>query len=319
MNIKQFVKICKMTQAEVKRYAAIKLRETHPDITIGDGFIYAKGTFPVLLVAHMDTVHTKPVRHISYDRKTGKISSPQGIGGDDRCGIYMILNLVKRWNCSVLFCEDEETGGKGAYKFIESNTAETVDVNYIVELDRRGSTDAVFYDCDNQAFTDFVCTEYFKEAWGTFSDISVIAPSLEIAAVNLSSGYYNAHTTNEYVMTHEVDTIIEEVGKMLSRTDDARYQYIQAVHQYPDYSRYYSAYYNDYSRYYTDGVTASTDDADDEEYYEIEYMNEDGRTAYEILEAPSKERAEYDFLVYNSSIPYANIIDVRCYGKGGWR
>ena len=40
-------------------------------------------------------------------------------------------------------------------------------------------------------------TGYFKTAWGSVSDISTIAPALGVAAVNLSSGYFDEHTTRE--------------------------------------------------------------------------------------------------------------------------
>ena len=321
MNIKRFIKICKMSQDEVKKYATKRLNTTH-GVYMEDGFVYAKGTFPVLLVAHMDTVHKKRVHNVI--RKNGSISSPQGIGGDDRCGIYMVLEIAKHWNCHVLFCEDEEIGGVGANKFVKSKHAKSLDVNYIVELDRRGSTDAVFYDCDNQAFTDFVCKEYFKEAWGTFSDISVIAPSVGVSAVNLSSGYHNAHTEAEYVVEKEVDRIIEEVEKLLDRTDNSRYEYVERkvdYSRYYDYDKWYSRdFYYGYTGYTGNNANSKTDAEDEENYFEIEYMCEDGQTGYEYVEATSREQAEYEFLVYNPTIPYGYIIDVRNYGKvGAWK
>ena len=46
--------------------------------------------------------------------------SPQGIGGDDRAGVYMILRLIQDLHCHVLFCEAEETGGHGAKAFVQS-------------------------------------------------------------------------------------------------------------------------------------------------------------------------------------------------------
>ena len=89
------------------------------------------------------------------------LMSPQGIGGDDRCGVYMILQIINEVRCHVLFCEDEETGGNGARAFAGSGIQ--MDVNYIVEMDRRGNNDAVFYDCSNPEFTEFVCAFGFQE------------------------------------------------------------------------------------------------------------------------------------------------------------
>lgn len=298
MNVSQFIKICKMPQAELKKYLCKKLRKTHGEVEWRDGFLYAKGDFPVLLVAHMDTVHKEVVRDVICN--DGKISSPQGIGGDDRCGIYMILEIVKRYNCSVLFCEDEEIGGVGATKFTKSDCSLDVNANYIVELDRKGNTDAVFYECDNPDFTDFVCQEYFKEAWGTFSDISIVAPHLKLAAVNLSSGYYNAHTTLEYVVEEDVDTILTNVYGLLERTDETVYKYIEAKYDslYPFYSK--------YSKYTKSGYGEDT--------FEIEYTDEDGKTDYAYAMGYTEEEAIFDFLLNHDNIPYRNILCVTNYG-----
>lgn len=249
---KTFEKICRMPQEQLKVYAANRLRETHRTVIMEDGFVYAQGVYPVLLVAHMDTVHKKLPNNIIH--KGNKISSPNGIGGDDRCGVFMILEIIKKYNCSVLFCEDEEIGCVGAEKFTRTNLAESLkgQFNYIVEFDRRGENDAVFYECDNPDFEEFVTREFFKTAWGSFSDISTVAPFLKCAAVNLSCGYYNAHTKDEYVMWNEMETVIKEAMKLLERTEDRdKFEYIEAVGYYSRYGNYYdSPYADDYGAGY---------------------------------------------------------------------
>lgn len=52
------------------------------------------------------------------------------------------LQILRTTNCHVLLCEDEEVGCIGAKKFTSGSLRPQV--NYIVELDRRGSNDAVF-------------------------------------------------------------------------------------------------------------------------------------------------------------------------------
>lgn len=88
----------------------------------------------------------------------------------------------------------------GARKFAKSKLRP--EVNYIVELDRRGTNDAVFYNCDNPDFTEFVCSFGFEENYGSFSDISVVAPHLDTAAVNISAGYFNEHRLHEMIDTY---------------------------------------------------------------------------------------------------------------------
>ena len=96
-----------------------------------DGYVYIKGTVPVLLVAHMDTVHEKPVKDIVYTDKGNHISSPQGLGGDDRNGVYMIMEILREIPCHALFVEDEEIGLVGAKKFCKGFKGD-LDINYII-------------------------------------------------------------------------------------------------------------------------------------------------------------------------------------------
>ena len=238
-----FVNICKKTQEELKEILPVKLLENgYDDIVVGDGYIYAKGTVPVLLTAHMDTVHSIPV--IDYYEDVDEegnhiLSSPQGIGGDDRCGVYMILEIIKTHKCSVLFCEDEEIGGVGSSKFCATDLInELSELNYLIELDRANKNDAVFYDCNNPEFTKFICkTTGYKEAWGSFSDISWLCPTCKIAGVNLSCGYYAAHTTMEKVVVEEMLNTIEVVKKLLD-TESVQYEYIEHKWNYRAYDDY---------------------------------------------------------------------------------
>jgi len=222
MNIE---KIFMSTQKELKQalYGVLKSAGYRP--VKQDGFIFAQGTHPVMLVAHLDTVHHEPVKQICYSRDDNIMMSPQGIGGDDRCGVYMILEIIKEFKCSILFCEDEEMGAIGAGKFTTSGIAPK-GINYIIEMDRKGLNDAVFYDCDNRDFTDFVLEAGFIKAEGSFSDISEIAPFLGIAAVNISSGYYNAHTQHEYVKLLEVENNIYRISKLI-KTGSPQFEYIE--------------------------------------------------------------------------------------------
>lgn len=315
MNIKQFEKICKMTQSEAKKYVAKKLAKTHDNVVVADGFVFARGTFPVLLVAHLDTVHKDTVRKIVYDRFNNRMSSPQGIGGDDRCGIYMILEIIKKYNCSVLFCEDEEIGGVGANKFIKSEFLHDLSVRYIVELDRKGSADAVFYRCGNDDFEDFVCAEHFKSAWGTFSDISVIAPAMGVAAVNLSSGYYNAHTTNEYVALDEVDANIGYVCNILERTPEKTFEYVAVVYTYSSYAGGYNGtdYSSLYSAYDADTVYAD-DDEDDADYWVVEFTDIDGATQWDYVWAFTEAEALGKFIQKHQFVTYNDITDLYAIG-----
>jgi hypothetical protein len=306
-KVAEFVGLCKRTQKDLKKELEWLLVERgYTDIVNGSGYLYAKGTIPVLLTAHMDTVHQEPVKdfydYYHEEKKQHIISSPQGIGGDDRCGIYMILEIIKTHNCSVLFCEDEESGGVGSRKFCKTELIEELEtMKYLIELDRKGNNDAVFYDCENDDFTKFIEKNTgFKKDYGSFSDISTLSPACKVASVNLSCGYYNAHRTSEYVVMEEMFNTIEVVKKLLD-VECEQFEYIE-----DEYSKYNSWYYgsgynyNGYSGYsgyktkektttpYYDGFY----DADDDDYYNrkseeksllIHVLSSDERSVYTYI------------------------------------
>lgn len=304
----KFSKVCRMSQENLKKYLEVRLKENYDTVISEDGFLYADGKFPVLLVAHMDTVHKQLPENIVYQDKGNKVSSPTGIGGDDRCGIYMILEVIKRYNCSVLFCEDEEIGGIGAEKFIDSKVSNGLKFNYIIEFDRKGSNDAVFYNCDNDDFEEFITKEFFKTAYGTFSDISFIAPALGCAAVNLSCGYYNAHTTSEYVVMSEMRKVIEEACKILERTKESDvFEYIEGK-SYSYGSRgggYYGGWYDDYDDY-------GNDNAYRKRYYLVEYVAKTGAFEWDEYLARSFEEAIGKFCIDHVDRCYEDIVDMMC-------
>lgn len=223
-------KIFSLSQNDLKAYLTDYLFGIGYKPIVGDGYVYAEGTVPVLLVAHMDTVHTSLPGVICKGGTYGEIwMSPNGIGGDDRAGVYMVTEVIRELRCSVLFCEDEETGGVGARKFTTSKI--TPKVNHIIEFDRMGNNDAVFYSCGNKEYVDFIERFGFKEAYGSFSDISTIAPHLGIAAVNLSSGYYSPHTRYEYVNFDIVHYNIDR-AKAIIEASDTFYKYTHKTYRY---------------------------------------------------------------------------------------
>ncbi len=195
------------------------------------GYLYAEGNIPVMLIAHLDTVHKETVKEI-YVSNMGNIISPQGIGGDDRCGIYAILKLITDTDLKpyILFAEDEEIGCVGSEKFVKDIKNYDIDVNFLIEIDRRGNNDAVYYECDNPDFEKFISLYGFETDYGSFSDIAVIAPVLGVAAVNLSSGYYKAHTTDEIINIDDLNNIINRVTAIVTDVADnktERFEYIE--------------------------------------------------------------------------------------------
>lgn len=300
---KEFEKICRMSQKSLKNHVKQKLQMRYEEVIVDDGFVYAQGSFPVLLVAHLDTVHSKLPNIILYDKDQNTVSSPNGIGGDDRCGVYMIFEIIKKFNCSVLFCEDEEDGGIGANKFVKTDLARTLDFNYIIEFDRANANDAVFYSCDNYDFEKFITRDFYKINYGTYSDICDIAPVIGCAAVNLSCGYYKAHTKDEYVVLSDMENSIKAACDILARTtQNDKFEYVE----YFEYGAWNGYGYNGFIDY------------NDQVYYLIQYISEHGVEEWYETFARSKAEAVGHFVMDNPKVSYENIIDV-CVDKNTYQ
>ena len=93
-SVLNFEQIFQLSQKRLKRELKAELIASGYTVQKQKGFLYAAGTLPVLLVAHLDTVHYDPPETICYSTDGTIMMSPQGIGGDDRAGVYMILRLV---------------------------------------------------------------------------------------------------------------------------------------------------------------------------------------------------------------------------------
>lgn len=333
--MKRFKKICRKTQSELISYLVAVLSNYGYTVIQEAGFIYARGDIPVLLTAHMDTVHKEPVQDIvtMLVGDTYQISSPQGIGGDDRCGVYAILEIIKTHKPYILFCENEEVGCLGSLAFCNSSyIKELSKLKYLIGLDRANAHDAVFYQCDNDDFTKFIFnTTGYKETWGSYSDISKLAPKCKVAAVNLSCGYYNAHTTREYVVWEELLNTIDVVKDLLE-TECEQFEYIESVRSY--YSGYYKNYtdysrynyydsprtsYNSYNQYLAQKEQEKTSYKDETYYYEgynyvlleVQFPSkyDTKYTATVHIQAKTKEAAWGKFFLENSHVCYDDILD----------
>lgn len=220
-SIEHFFQLPQETLLKVmKKYLEKKYENV---ISTGD-FIIAVGDIPIALVAHLDTVFSVPPTDIYYDRNKNVMWSPQGLGADDRAGVFAIAQIVKKgYKPTVILTTDEEIGGVGAAKMVSAFPNSPTDLKYIIELDRQGSNDCVFYSCDNPDFEEYVENFNFVTNFGSFSDISIICPAWKIAGVNLSIGYYNEHSKIETLNIGQMFNTIKQVQKMLDSAETANH------------------------------------------------------------------------------------------------
>ena len=196
------------------------LQKHYDKVVLTRDYLYAVGDMPIGLAAHLDTVFPKPPSEVFYDRQKGVLWSPGGAGFDDRAGVFLILKILAAgYRPSVIFTLGEEIGAVGASALVYKEKEPFAPMKYIIQLDRRGTNDCVFYDCDNKDFIKYVSSFGFIEAFGSFTDISVICPAWKIAGVNLSVGYRDEHTASEVLFVSPLMSTLNKVKNML---DDVR-------------------------------------------------------------------------------------------------
>ncbi|MGL5715392.1 MAG: hypothetical protein ACRCX2_20405 [Paraclostridium sp.] len=175
-----------------------------------------------IFVAHMDTVIGNDINYKSpLLEKDGKLSRPGHVlGADDRAGVNLILNHKHKIN--FVFTTLEEQGCIGA-KQLAGNQGFINDVTdiggFFIELDRRGSSDILgnVHGYCEQGVVDVLQTvlPHYKDNSGVFTDIDAWTDIRQ--GVNLSVGYYNAHSSNEYLNIAQFDYLdskIEELGQI---------------------------------------------------------------------------------------------------------
>ena len=148
--------IIKRTQQELQMWLPDLMRGLgYQKVYAPSEYILCVGEIPVMVVCHMDTVHQHVPKTVLCQH--GIMWSPEGIGGDDRCGIYGAIEIAKRCQKRpfILFTTDEEIGGVGVQAFCRDFPENEYNIRFLVELDRKGYNDICFYQCDNPDFMEY--------------------------------------------------------------------------------------------------------------------------------------------------------------------
>ena len=224
---KTFEQLLVLTQHSLKRVLSSFLKKHYPKVIETKDYIYAEGTIPIALVAHMDTVFKRPPEEVFFDPKHNVMWSPQGLGADDRAGIFAIVQIIRGGlKPHIIFTTDEERGALGAMELAKLDCPFN-ELKYLIQLDRRGSDDCVFYDCDNPQFVDYVEGFGFSLNYGSFTDISELCPAWGVAGVNLSIGYRDEHSELEILFVGQMLATVSKVKRMLNAAAEAPvFQYI---------------------------------------------------------------------------------------------
>ena len=225
-----FEQLISLDQQSMHKIMSRYLKSKYENIIITSEYIVAIGDIPIALVAHMDTVFKTPVSNLYYDQRKNVMWSSEGLGADDRAGIFAIIKILQAgFKPSIILTTDEEKGGIGAL-ILGQQPCPISNLKYMIELDRRGANDCVFYDCYCPSFVDYVESFGFSIQAGSFSDISFLMSPWHICGVNLSVGYENEHSMCEILNIDFLFETIEKVKTMLSQIEIPDFTYSTLIH-----------------------------------------------------------------------------------------
>ena len=221
------------------------------------GNLYLINPWTPLLSAHMDTVQREDdtvwMPSIKINKKKWTISYTDSIiWWDDKCGIALAMQLYEKyWNrVSLIFSRQEEVGHLWASEFCRNHLDLLKSCKYCLVLDRRWKWDIISesnWYCSKEFQEEIVrCTKefgYAPEHW-LLSDAN--AYSKYINCVNLSVGYYNAHTDKEYIVIDELKNAFNAVCSII---DNFQWEY--DIYKEPERKNYYWNY--GYSYWYSYG------------------------------------------------------------------
>jgi hypothetical protein len=217
-------------------------------------------TYPCI-VAHMDQVQDKHSKDfIAYEAEdiiigfSPKRREQQGLGADDKCGIWIGLKCLQKFEALKLaFFVGEEVGCKG------SGQAEMdffSDCRFVIEPDRKGAEDLITQIgwtplCSDDFLKDIGFKKFgYKETDGMMTDIEALKDNgLAISCINLSCGYYKPHTDQEFVYKPALSNCLVFIEHII-KTCTKVYPHVDMTSQYERENYYYDVYDDYYSEIY---------------------------------------------------------------------
>jgi putative aminopeptidase FrvX len=243
---------------------------------------YTGATKLVAINAHTDTVQgandagiAKGAGGALYNWMRDEfISEGYMIGGDDKCGVAVALCLAKHTDLpmKIVLTTGEEIGGLG----MKSLRKEAWDnVAFCFTVDRMHGNDLISRYCGRpcapkefvSAFTKIAKRNVgvvYVDTSGSWADTASISDY--VPAVNLSAGYYNPHTSNDFIKCDEMYKTMMSVKAAIENQTEielaiasapADWQKVRAPYYgYEGYARGgFGGYYDDYNI-----VTSGADD-----------------------------------------------------------
>lgn len=215
--------------------------------------------FPCV-ISHTDTVHNIDTINVNEmmlpnAQQQLKLSlkafndkgQPTGIGGDDKCGVFACLTLLKELPyLKAAFFVSEETGCHGSKK---ADPKFFKNVGYGIQFDAPENwmitekcfgqvlfdRDTDFFKKIDKVLTEGMVKENMQYMTHPFTDVYALRGKFNFSCINFSIGYYDYHTRDEYVVIEDVFSGIKMGKKMI---EDLGYTLHYKKSQVKEYKRY---------------------------------------------------------------------------------
>jgi len=235
----------------------------------GNDFMFKQNRSPICFVAHIDTVRDN-VLPVVLEKTNNVIRNKNGIlGADDRAGVFAILQIYKK--CmkkglplpNVLFTDLEETGGMGAKEFCTIVQEQELEgIRLFIEYDRKGANQWIDYtEAISIHVSKYLNSFGYHENAGSYSDVFDIAETFLIPAINLSIGYYEQHTTKEYLVLDEMWLNINRGIQMVKNPIEELYP-LEFIYDSYQNNSYILGSYNEYYKEFDSGKGLSAQDCE---------------------------------------------------------
>lgn len=198
---------------------------------IGNLFI-TKGlaeSYPCV-AAHLDEIHSPCQREVVVDEDViytvDRLWNRVGCGADDKNGLWIIMNLLKIEPVlkAALFVQEERDGELAGCRGVRAcDLSFFDDVRYVIECDRKGSSDVVSIGkgetllCDPDFIPQSILQKYGYEMvkGGKTDVVELKMRGLNIPVCNVSCGYYEAHKNSEYTKFSELQNCLLFVQEII--------------------------------------------------------------------------------------------------------
>lgn len=181
------------------------------------------------VAAHLDEIHAPSEREVVVEGDriftVDRLWNRTGCGADDKNGLWAVMNLLRSEPVmkAALFVQEERSGEIAGCRGAKAcNLAFFDDVKYILECDRKGSSDVVSTGkgdirlCDDFIPKELLAKYGYKMVKGGKTDVVELKMrGLGIPVCNISCGYYDAHKNSEYTKFSELQNCLSFVRECL--------------------------------------------------------------------------------------------------------